>query len=178
VRRLAYALFTVLAAVSLALSVAALALAARSYFVGDDVSFTAASERLMVAARGGRLVIIQDARPEYSRWRPTEWRVTRHPRIDNPFGPSYVLLYGWDGGFPGFRYAGFRTVGYGRMIVVHLGYLVGVFALAPLTWVAALRQRRRRARRARSGLCPSCGYDLRATPDRCPECGWATNRAP
>ncbi len=46
--------------------------------------------------------------------------------------------------------------------------LAGVIA-AVCFW--RYRRALQKDRRRKMGQCPACGYDMRATPDRCPECG-------
>jgi hypothetical protein len=54
-----------------------------------------------------------------------------------------------------------------RGIEVSYAVITFLFALLPASWVTV----RIRNRKCPPNTCLRCGYDLRATPDRCPECG-------
>ena len=72
----------------------------------------------------------------------------------------------WGAGFSDWTYPSDHTRE--RMLLIPWSWIAALFGVAP-----AVRGVRycRRTRRPGTGLCSACGYDLRATPDRCPECG-------
>ena len=52
-------------------------------------------------------------------------------------------------------------------------FVLGLLAILPLVKGKMLLRERRLRRWKEQGLCLVCGYDMRASPERCPECGTA-----
>ncbi len=82
---------------------------------------------------------------------------------------------GWknDGGYFGFLY--YR--GTGSQTGRHLFQLPHWFLIIFFSILPVRQFMQRRPVPPPAGMCIKCGYDLRATPDRCPECGTVPQKA-
>jgi hypothetical protein len=175
-RRFARHLFTLCSVASLVLSVAAAVMWSRSYWHMTVVVFghwpednTLRSWGLGSLAGGVELWSERYQGPVYGGGRlRTPWRLyevtTTGPLSHDPAGATVS----WGG----FAYRPEKRHGYvpgwPRSWRVPYWFLVGVTAIPPALWTARAWKRRRRRG---DGMCPTCGYDLRASPERCPECG-------
>lgn len=77
---------------------------------------------------------------------------------------------------PGFTLVNAPAMGTDNFIIlVPTWSVAAIAALPPALWGG---RRLRRRNRSRPGFCAACGYDLRASLDRCPECGKQITGAP
>jgi hypothetical protein len=84
---------------------------------------------------------------------------------NGPFSSAYVNMTQG----PGFHYRFVRISP--DQFTIALGVPYWFLAIASSILPAFAFWRRSHPRKLEAGLCRVCGYDLRATPERCPECG-------
>ena len=185
-RRLARHLFTLCSAGSLLLLVVTCAVSVRSSWAVDTFSQirwdagTGRHSQSGVAWERGRLFGYYRAMEvppgrHYAEFRlpaPRRWHAVRPVRS----GDFEFTL--WEAEFSGAGGGGAARGVFDRswQAGVALWPLIPVSAVLPATWIVS-RLRARRARALGLRLCTACGYDLRASPDRCPECGTAVVEA-
>jgi hypothetical protein len=152
-------LFNLAAAVSLLLCLGAVGLGVRSVYRKDKLEYVSATGRLvLLISTSGRLDVMYN--PSW----PGEEGFTHIRGL-----PSGVGATDYSRRFLGF---GGRREPNGRGFVnVPYWFIALVCAVLPMLTIRAAVRRRK----ARPGVCTTCGYDLRATPDRCPECGANVN---
>jgi hypothetical protein len=167
-------LFTLLSTLSLLLFLTTAALWLRSYWSQEKLTWvTQNGYRSIWTAHGSLELGFFQSQNSY---KPTETYAPRYSRdrADPPINGLIFLEFDPPVTFNDWQHAGFA------LHQVHNGSRLHVIAFAPFWSLALLTlllplawaiTRLRNHHREQSGLCPTCGYDLRATPTRCPECG-------
>jgi hypothetical protein len=168
-------LFNGLAALSLVLFVAMTALWARSYFAVEAVFRThwdAPAQRLSNVDIGWS---DGEVTAYYGRLAPPAQGFFPPPNIGWQHSTTHSISAGdawWHIKHqPRTAFRGANgTLGWNENwnIAFRISPVAALAALLPGCW---LLTKTRRKHSQPTGLCPDCGYDLRATPDRCPECG-------
>jgi hypothetical protein len=140
-----------------------LVLWARSYVVSDSVDWSTATGRAGFSSLDGRLSIGRVSVSAASMSRiPRGVSYRSEPAA---YAQSTNLRPGWSSWF-GFQATDVSQPGF-RVVDVRIPYwFPSLLLLVSLAWWIV-----RRRRQLQPGRCPTCGYDLRATPTRCPECG-------
>jgi hypothetical protein len=157
--------------------VAAASLWVRSYFAEDSLTYSITSKSLHrgVATLPGGLGFARISIDEELQYRLSFSSSTRDGwHFDT--APPNTSHWELPNAITRVRWLGFR-VEKGKVIpgmsascvVVPFWSLCLVTFPLPLFWLRDHRQRRRLRRGPH--LCLNCGYDLRASPERCPECG-------
>ena len=152
-------LFTFCSVLSLLLCFVVSGLWVRSYYRFDTFSIRTTDRALVIATPAARVWFVYDSRPPL-------YSISSERQ---PFRDVDRLASNWTGvrQLGGISWVNFPDL---RAIVVPTWLVAALTAVMP---GARLAGRLTRCQRRKAGFCPTCGYDLRATPDRCPECGSA-----
>ncbi|HEY8668712.1 MAG TPA: hypothetical protein VIL86_18840 [Tepidisphaeraceae bacterium] len=99
----------------------------------------------------------------------THSRVTLDTGLKYPAAPNNWLGFEFGHGGQDFRRSHTSSPSWDRYSATVPAWVLMIpLAILPALW---LRRRMIERKRNRVGFCQTCGYDLRATPNRCPECG-------